>query len=268
MQEIFGLGYKYHSSKKEIGDLKKILNTAKKIKNYHISFVYLTFEQSLLFYYLCNKFKNSKDYDPKEKHDFEIQFFKNENNAPILLYLTKSQLKKVNEKRSKKENFVLQLTNKQIAETCKETIKMDKKTRKFFEKFYTNKEWYEKGDDDDVNFDIDIDEIDENNKAQEQEELQKKLRAFMSMKPMLTKNSQKAFQGLKKIIESKPKVDNYHQKIVKLGQMQLLSFLKACRDHESDLIFKKKQVNTRFFSISKIHNTKQNHLFFFELKNK
>ena len=46
---------------------------------------------------------------------------------------------------------------------------MDKKTRNFFEKFYTNKEWYEKGDDDDVNFDIDIDEIDENNKAQEQE---------------------------------------------------------------------------------------------------
>lgn len=198
MQEIFGLGYKYHPSKKEIGDLKKILNTAKKIKNYHISFVYLTFEQSLIFYYLCNKFKNSKDYDPKEKHDFEIQFLKNENNAPILLYLAKSQLKKVNEKRSKKENFVSQLTNKQIAETCKETIKMDKKTRKFFEKFYTNKEWYEKGDDDDVNFDIDIDEIDGNNKAQEQEELQKKLRAFMSMKPMLTKNSQKAFQGLKK----------------------------------------------------------------------
>ena len=81
----------------------------------------------------------------------------------------------------------------------------------------------------------------------------------MSMKPMLTKNSQKSFQGLKKIIESKPKVDKYHQKIVKLGQMQLLSFLKACRDHESDLILKK--VNTNFFSISKIHNTKQNHLF-------
>lgn len=143
----------------------------------------------------------------------------------------------------------------------KKTIKMDKKTRNFFEKFYTNKEWYEKGDDDDVNFDIDIDEIDENNKAQEQEEFQKKLHAFMSMKPMLTKNSQKSFQGLKKIIESKPKVDKYHQKIVKLGQMQLLSFLKACRDHESDLILKK--VNTNFFSISKIHNTKQNHLFFF-----
>lgn len=32
MQEIFGLGYKYHPSKKEIGDLKKILNTAKKNK--------------------------------------------------------------------------------------------------------------------------------------------------------------------------------------------------------------------------------------------
>ena len=168
----------------------------------------------------------------------------------------------MNEKRLKKENFVLQLTNKQIAETCKKTIKRDKKTRNFFEKFYTNKEWYEKGDDDDdVNFDIDIDEIDENNKAQEQEEFQKKFYAFMSMKPMLTKNSQKSFQGLKKIIESKPKVDKYHQKIVKLGQMQLLSFLKACRDHESDLILKK--VNTNFFSISKIHNTKQNHLFFF-----
>ena len=55
----------------------------------------------------------------------------------------------MNEKRLKKENFVLQLTNKQIAETCKKTIKMDKKTRNFFEKFYTNKEWYEKGDDDD-----------------------------------------------------------------------------------------------------------------------
>lgn len=107
----------------------------KKIKNYHIIFVYLTFEQSLLFYYLCNKFKNSKDYDPKEKHDFKIQFSKNENNTPTLLYLTKSQLKKVNEKRSKKENFVLQMTNKQIAETCKETIKMDKKRVKFFEKF-------------------------------------------------------------------------------------------------------------------------------------
>ena len=56
---------------------------------------------------------------------------------------------------------------------------------------------------------------------------------------MMTKNSQKSFQGLKKIIESKPKVDNYHQKIVKLGEMQLLSFLKSCRDHESDLILKK-----------------------------
>ena len=197
MQEIFGLGHKYHPSKKEIGDLKKkILNTAKKLKNYHISFVYLTFEQSLRFYYLCNKFKNSKDYDPKEKHDFEIQFSKNENNTPTLLYLTKSQLKKVNEKRLKKENFALKLTNKQIAETCKETIKMDKKTKSLFEKFHTNKEWYEEGDDDDdVNFDIDIDEIDENNKAQEQEELQKKLCTSMSIKPMLTKNSQKSFQG-------------------------------------------------------------------------
>ena len=161
------------------------------------------------------------------------------------------------------------MTNKQIAETCKETINMDKKKVKFFEKFYSNKESYEGDDDDDDDFlDVDFDKIDENNKAQKQEELQKKLRAFMNMKPMLTKNSQKSFQGLKKIIESKPKVDKYHQKIVKLGQMQLLSFLKACRDHESDLIFKKKQVNTRFFSISKIHNTKQNHLFFFELKNK
>lgn len=132
------------------------------------------------------------------------------------------------------------MTNKQIAETCKEIIKTDKKTRNFFKKFYTNKEWYEKGDDDDVDFDIDIDEIDENNKAQEQEELQKKLRAFMSMKPMQTKNSQKSFHGLKKIIESKPKVDNYHQKIVKLSQMQLSSFLKTCRDHESDLILRKR----------------------------
>lgn len=88
------------------------------------------------------------------------------------------------------------MTNKQIAETCKETIKMDKKTKSFFEKFHTNREWYEEGDDDDdVNFDIDIDEIDENNKAQEQEELQKKLCTFMSIKPMLTKNSQKSFQG-------------------------------------------------------------------------
>ena len=227
MQEIVGLGHKYHPSKKETGDLKKILNTAKKIKNYHINFVYLTFEQSLLFYYLCNKFKNSKDYDPKEKHDFEIQFSKNGNNAPTLLYLTKSKLKKVNEKRTKKENFVLQLTNKQIAETCKETIKMGKKTRNVFEKFYTNKEWYEEGDDDDdVNFDTDIDEIDENSKAKKQEEFQKKLHAFMSMKPMLTKNSQKSFQGLKKIIESKPKVDNYLQKMVKLSRMQILSFLK------------------------------------------
>ena len=91
MQEIFGLGYKYHPSKKEIQDLKKILNTAKKIKNYHISFVYSTFENTFLFYYLCNKFKNSKDYNPKEKHDFEIQFKKNKNNSIILLYLTKSQ---------------------------------------------------------------------------------------------------------------------------------------------------------------------------------
>ena len=58
MQEIFGLGNKYHPSKKRDRRLKKkkIVNTAKKIKNYHISFVYLTFEQSLLFYYLCNKF--------------------------------------------------------------------------------------------------------------------------------------------------------------------------------------------------------------------
>lgn len=82
----------------------------------------------------------------------------------------------------------------------KKLLKWIKKTRNFFEKFYTNKEWYEEGDgDDDVNFDIDIDEIDENNKAKKQEEFQKKLRAFMSMKPMLTKNSQKSFQGLKKL---------------------------------------------------------------------
>lgn len=49
MQEIVGLGHKYHPSKKETGDFKKILNTAKKIKNYHINFVYLTFERSLPF---------------------------------------------------------------------------------------------------------------------------------------------------------------------------------------------------------------------------
>ena len=83
----------------------------------------------------------------------------------------------------------------------KKLLKWTKKTRNFLEKFYTNKEWYEEGDDDDddVDFDIDIDEIDKNNKAKKQEEFQNKLRAFMSMKPMLTKNSQKSFQGLKKL---------------------------------------------------------------------
>ena len=49
----------------------------------------------------------------------------------------------------------------------------------------------------------------------------------MNMNPMLTKNSQKSFQGLKKIIESEPKVGSYLQKLVELSRMQLLSFLKA-----------------------------------------
>ena len=51
----------------------------------------------------------------------------------LFFILQNHKKKKVNEKRSKKENFVLQMTNKQIAETCKETIKMDKKRVKFFE---------------------------------------------------------------------------------------------------------------------------------------
>ena len=60
MQEIFGLGNKYHPSKKGIKNFKKILNTAKKIKNYHTSFVYLNFNETYLFYDLCGQLKNFK----------------------------------------------------------------------------------------------------------------------------------------------------------------------------------------------------------------
>lgn len=135
MQEIFGLGHKYHPSKKEIGDFKKILNTAKdKIKNYFKTLVYLNQEDLSLL-------ENVINYTPDvSAYTITVMFKKYKTNKPFILYLTKKQIKDINFAKAKNYGLTfLTLSRNQILNTFNEYQNISKKIESVLAKIFVDK---------------------------------------------------------------------------------------------------------------------------------
>lgn len=131
----YSLGHKYHPSKKEIGDLKKILNTAKdKIKNYFKTLLYLNQEDLSLL-------ENVINYTPDvSAYTITVMFKKYKTNKPFILYLTKKQIKDINFANAKNYGLTfLTLSRNQILNTFNEYQKISKKIESVLAKIFVDK---------------------------------------------------------------------------------------------------------------------------------